>query len=392
MRFAACLKKDIRLLTGGGARSAVFLALPVLLVFIMFFGMRTIASASVLTRSFKIAVRDDDKTIMSRVLITQLDDVSLFDAVYRDEGRTDEELTDLGCAAVVTIPKDFFYDLYDMRDTDVVIMLNSDMPQEAAMVRTLFTSIIGILEENQRAHYAAARIKYGEIEGDVKEQLYYEYSTAAMEDALGRLDYFDLAGVYEEGFDSRKLFFGASILSMLLMFVPLGVLRSVCEETEAGLSARFNVAGGSFAEALLSKLCVAFFMTAIPAAALLVILKPGSLSMLLPVLLILFDLSFALFLFVSVLLRRASASQLAGNLLMLFILTVGGALYPYALLPEFIRPLSRLMLPQIMISSMQYAYTGRSFNDFAPKLIPYVAASVALVIASLVILRARRRA
>ncbi len=58
MRFAACLKKDLRLLTGGGIRSLVFLLLPILLVFIMFFGMRTSAEANELLSPFPISVRD----------------------------------------------------------------------------------------------------------------------------------------------------------------------------------------------------------------------------------------------------------------------------------------------------------------------------------------------
>lgn len=78
MRFAACLKKDIRLLTGGGLRSLLFLLLPVLLAFIMAFGMRSMAKVDLNTVSFNIAVRDEDDTVMSRLLMTQLDKVSLF--------------------------------------------------------------------------------------------------------------------------------------------------------------------------------------------------------------------------------------------------------------------------------------------------------------------------
>ena len=47
MRFAACLKKDLRLLTGGGLRSLLFLLLPLLLMLIMVFGMKENASADV---------------------------------------------------------------------------------------------------------------------------------------------------------------------------------------------------------------------------------------------------------------------------------------------------------------------------------------------------------
>lgn len=392
MRFAACLKKDIRLLTGGGLRSLAFLALPVLLVFLMIFGMRTAASADASVAGFPIAVRDEDGTVMSRMLTTQLDRVELFSAVLRAGDKTDAELAERGCAAIVTIPKDFFYDLYDMRDTDVVIALNKDMPQEAALVRTAFTSLVGILESNQRAHYAAARVRFGELSGDELEQVYYEYSNAAINDALSRLELFELADVYGGGYDREKQFFAASMLSMLIMFIPLGVLRSVSEETDAGLSARFRVSGGSVAEALLSKLVIAFVMTALPAAALIVILKPGGLNVLVPALIVCFDLSFAFFLFVSAVAGRASTAQLIGNIVMLLVLTLGGALYPYSLLAAPLKAAARVLPPHVILSSMQYASMGRGLRAMLPRLLPLVIAAAAFFIASLPFIGARRRA
>ena len=354
MRFAACLKKDIRLLTGGGLRSLAFLILPVLLVFLMFFGMRTAAGADTLATRFDIAVRDDDNTVMSRMLISQLDRIELFNAVVRAGSKTDEELTEAGCAAVVTVPKDFFYDLYDMKDTDVVIALNADMPAEAAMVRTAFTALVGILEENQRAHYAAARVKYGDLGSEEMEEVYYEYSNAAITDALGRLDLVELSGVWEKSYDGEKLFFAASILSMLIMFIPLGVLRSVSEELDAGLSARFAVSGGSIAEAMLSKLVIAFVMTAVPVGLLI--------------------------------------AQLIGNIVMLLILTLGGALYPVKLMPGIFRAAAGYLPPGVILASMQYASMGRGASYQLPRLIPLFACAMVFFLASLPFLKGRRRA
>ncbi len=392
MRFAACLKKDIRLLTGGGLRSLLFLLLPVLLAFIMAFGMRSMAKVDLNTVSFNIAVRDEDDTVMSRLLMTQLDKVSLFKTVIRAGGKTDGELHDMGCAAVVTIPKDFFYDLYDMEDTDVVIALNADMPAEAAMVRSAFTSLVGILEENQRVHYAAARVRFGELDDAEMAKVYHDYSNAAVEDALGRLDFFSLGGVYEKSYDGAKLFFASGILSMIIMFIPLSMLRSISEELSSGLSARFRVTGGHFFEALLSKLLIAFVMTAAPSAAIILLLKVGQIGVLAPILIACFLLSFAFFLFVSGLSKDAATAQLAGNLIMLLVLTVGGALYPYVLLPDAVRSIGRFMPPRVIMSALQYASMGMGLSPVKTILLIYLGAAALLFIASLPLLRARRRA
>lgn len=390
MRFLACLKKDIRLLSGGGIKSLAFLLFPILLLFIMFFGMRT-ADADGFIKAFPIAVRDEDDTVMSRMLISRLRDVSLFDSVRAAGEKSDEALAREGCAAIVTIPKDFFYDLYDMQDTDVVIALNEAMPQEAAMVKSAFSSLMSILEENQRVQYSAAQVRFGELTEEQRQEVYYEYSNAAISDVISRLNLFELTEVYNDSFDETMLFFTAGILSMLIMFIPLSMLRSVSEETDAGLSSRFAVSGGSMAEALLSKLVIALIMTAIPAAAVIVILKIGSLQVLVPVLLVTFLFSFSFFLFVSLLCGKASAAQLVGNLIMLFTLTLGGALYPRALMPEWMQGISRFTVPDAILSALRGASIGRPLGALMPALLPWLAAALLFFILSLPFFKARRR-
>lgn len=391
MRFAACLKKDLRLLTGGGIRSLVFLLLPILLVFIMFFGMRTSAEANELLSPFPISVRDEDDTVMSRMLISRLREVSVFTAVMPAGERSDKELASLGCAAVVTIPKDFFYDLYEMKDTDLTIALNEQTPLEAAMVKSAFTSLVGIIEEQQRVKLSEAKLRYGELDADELERVFSEYSSAAVEDALGRLGLFELGSVFEGKFDGARLFFAAGLLSMLIMFIPLSMLRSVSEETDAGLSSRFFVSGGSLLESLLSKLVIAFVMTAIPAAALIAILKVGHLTVLVPVLLAGFILSFAFFMLLSLVCGKASTAQLAGNLVLLAVLTLGGALYPYALLPEAIKPVSGVLLPRILLNSMTRASMGLPASSVLSPLVPMLIAAAVLFAASIPFFGARRR-
>lgn len=391
MRFIACLKKDLRLLTGGGLKSLLLLALPAALTLIMLLGLGTFSKGASMPE-FAIAVRDEDSTVMSRVLTAQLDHVGIFKPVIRASGETDDELKKAGCAAVITIPRDFFYDLYDMRDTDVKVALNPDMPTEAVMVKTVLTSIIGILEENQRAAYAEARVRFGELDSEEMQEVYRNYSQAAADDALSRLDYMGLSSLYGREYDSKRLFFAAGMLSMTVMFMPLCLLRSVSEEFGTGLMDRFLLTGGTAAEALLSKFTVAFVSTALPAALILAILRPGGLWALIPALAACFMLSYAFFLLLGLIIKKPASAQLAGSLVMLAALTAGGAFYPAELAPAVLRPVSRFMLPQVLARSMQYAYAGMGSAHVVSLLAPVVLAAVLLFAASLVVIRSGRRA
>ena len=391
MRFAACLKKDVRLLTGGGARSLVFIALPVVLVLLMVWGMGSVAGADASISPFDIAVRDEDDTVMSRLLATQLDGVKLFRRVIRAGKETDSELLSGGCAAVVTIPKDFFYDLYDMRDTDVLLSLNSSMPDEAGVVRSAFTSLLGILEEDQRVYYAAARARYGELDDEIMQGVYHDYSEAAAEGALNRLSLFDISGLYKGGFDAKRLFFAASMLSMLIMFIPLCTLRGMSEELEAGLCERFAVSGGSIAEAVLSKLVVSLVMTALPAVLCIWAAGLKEAWAIMPVTAAGFLASFAFFMFLSLISRGAQTAQLVGNTLILLMLTVGGAILPAALLPARLSGISRFTLPGVMLSSLRYASLGFGARAMLRPVIILLVIAAVFTAASLPLLRTGRR-
>lgn len=392
MRFAACLKKDIRLLTGGGWRTALFFVLPVLLALLMTFAMKDAASAEISVGRVDISVRDLDDTVMSRLLISQLDGISLFDSVIRAGGESDEALMQRGVVASVTIPKDFFYDLYDMRDTDVIIALNADRPAEAAMVKSAFSSLVGILEENQRLYYASARARYGDLDEAAWNEVYHEYSNASAEEALNRLSFFDISEAFSREYDARKLFFASSVISMLILFIPLALLRSVPEELDSGLTMRYAAAGGGMLSIVTSKLVISFVMTLIPSALVTALIGTGGHGVLALAFAAAFLLSFGGYLFIGCISKNAAMAQLLGNLVMLVTLFFGGGLIPAQLLPEWARGVSRFTVPGLITRSMQYAYLGRTPGDIALTLLPYAAVGAALILACLPFFFRRRRA
>lgn len=369
-KLFACIKKDIALLCGGGVMSVLCLILPVALMFLLMFYMGGAARASNYLEPFAIAVRDEDETMMSDLLVTQLRNIPAFGEVRKVTDETDEELCEAGCAAVITVPKDFFYDLYDMQDTDVRLKLNASMPREASIVKAVVTSVSSIIVENQKIYYGAARVRYGELDSARMEEVYYEYSETAVMSALNRLDYFEVSELYADEEQNTVLFFASGICSMLMMFMPLCILRNLYEEKELGMISRLKAAGGGVWQTVLAKLIAAFLMTAIPCAAVLIITKAPCPQLLIPSLLILFAASFCFYLFLSLVCRSAERAQLIGNMVMLLMLILGGALLPYRLLPESIQKLSVLALPYYTLRSFYAASLGSGFGDMIKLLLP----------------------
>lgn len=392
MKLLACVKKDIRLVFGKGWKSVLFLLTPLLLLLVMMAFMNGMADAGTAMEPFAIAVRDEDDTLMSRMLVHQLRSVRLFDAVWNAGDETDEALLRRkGCAAVITIPRDFFYDLYDMEDTDVVVTLNGDMPRESAIVRSAVASLVSILEENQRIYYAAARIRYGELDERAMNEVYYAYSEASVMDALDRLDYFSLTSLYGQKAQARMVFFAAGICSVLLLFVPLCVLRSLHEEQEMGMEARFASAGGSPMTLLFAKFCAALVLVACTAAPLLIVTGvPHAGKLILP-LLILLTASFLLFYLVGTLSGSTERAQLLGSVLLLLMLILGGGLFPYRLLPERLRFALACAIPYYVTRVFYGASLDRSLGELMWMVLPMLLAIPVLGAPAALLGRTRRR-
>ena len=392
MKLFACIKKDIRLLTGGGIKSLLFPFVPILLVFLMFLGMGSLSEKRSYIEPFPIAVRDEDDTILTRIAVNILSELDVFSEVMDGEGETDEELCSRGCAVVLSIPEGYFYDLYYMLDTDVRVVLNSDMPTEAAIVKSALLSILDIINQNQRVYYSAGLVKYGEMSYENYCTVLDEYSDNLIYDCLSRLDYFDLATGLASSINSSRLFFASGICSMLLMFIPLCVFRSVPEEYDLGILPRFRAAGGSHFTLLVSKFITAFSVAAIPVLLLLIILGTGEMPKTLLILFILFLVSCAFFGMLLSLARSSARSQLLGNIIIILMLVLGGALYPYELMPEFLQSLSRFSLPYYSLQGMYLAAMGSSISDILSLLLPAICAGAVFTIITLLGVKLRRRA
>ena len=102
-RFFAAAYKDLCLFFQGAGIAAFLLPFLLLGCFYLLFMHEEDAIASVArVEPFKIAIRDEDETMMTRVLLDQVREIELFSEVYKVQGESDEELLAEGYAAVLT--------------------------------------------------------------------------------------------------------------------------------------------------------------------------------------------------------------------------------------------------------------------------------------------------
>ena len=352
----AALYKDFRLFFS--AAGLLALLLPVLLIPALRLGMGDLSGQSYV-RPFPIAVRDLDNTLMSRSLITQIEAVQLFSRVDRlGEDEPDSAALDKGAVAVVTIPRDFFYDLYRMEDCPVEVTLNTGAPLEAGLFRAIFGSVMGIIRADQAASLGAYTLACGELTPELQNQMYDRSARQLVADALGRQLVFDTASEATDlaGALERRLL--ACILGVLALFFVLSAVKTLPEELALGVLPRFQAMGRGAASFWASKFLTALLLS-LPTVLLCAVVFRNVPPGLLPVLYAL--LLFAAFGIMSALAVWTADAQSAprwGNLLLLLSLALGGTLWPRSALPFPLPFLGKLTLPYYAALGLEAGASG----------------------------------
>ncbi len=256
-RFRAALYKDLRLFFGGAG--AVSLLLPFVLLAGLLAGS---GDVSVSVKPFPVAVRDEDNTVMSRSLISQMDRVGMFSEVRLiPEGTSDSQALENGSAAAVTIPKDLFYALYRMDSEPVSVTLNSSMPLESALFNSVFSSVMDIIKSNQAASKGLYRFCYGSLNPSIEDDMYSESAANLVMDALSRQSVFDMEAEQSDiqGALVRKT--AACVLSTAAMFFALASVKTIPEELRLGVIPRYTACGGNTDYFVLAKLLTVMFLS-----------------------------------------------------------------------------------------------------------------------------------
>ena len=366
--FAAAFYKDMKLMMNG---TGIFtLLLTLMLVPVFLFGTRDLSAERVI-RPFTIAVRDLDKTFMSRSLISQLGEIELFEEIRQaGESEPDRMALDEGCAAVLTIPKDFFYAMYSASDCPVDITLNKNRPLEAALVRSILTSVLNIVSADQAALRGAYRFAYGSLDDERTDLLYEEASRDIFLDALGRQNVFtteitasDLAGVMR-----RRL--TAVLLPMLSVMFAAAAFSTLPQERDMGVPFRLRALGTSgFAFRVSKVLCAAIW--AIPMSAVLCALsgvkRTGLFALL--TLLVLFA-SFCTVQAIVSWVPDESAAKRCCNLYLLLSLFFSGMLLTAGTLKEPLSVLQNLFAGRFVYAALNAAAQGEHAGSVIIRMLP----------------------
>lgn len=364
--WRGALYKELRLFFRGPGWAA--LLLPVLLLLALRAGMAEPASC---VRAFPVAVRDLDNTMMSRSLFSQMERISLFSRLIPAEDASDSQLLEAGAAAVVTIPKDFFYALYTMEDCPVDVTLNGDMPLEAALFQTMFRSVLGIIQADQAVGLGVYQFCWGELTEARSQAMYAETAQYLFQDALGRQRVFsDEADQPDlEGALARRL--TATLLSVLALFLSCCAVKTLPEERDLGVLPRCRAAGCG----LLPFLGAKFGAVVLLALPVVVLILPGMPALFPLCALILLFGAFGLMLALSFRAKNAAAVQRRGSLLLLASLVLGGTLWPLGEGP--LRVLGRLTLPCCGLLGLEALHRGASPAELLSLLWPVLAMGVA---------------
>lgn len=357
--FQAAVRKDVRLFLSGHGFAA--LLLPVLLCLALrTFGGELLRPAYI--EAFPIGILDEDQTLMSRSLIRQIGEVELFSEVIRGkEGESSERLLEQGCAAVITIPKDFFYTMYRLENQKVSVVLNDKKPLEAALVQSVFTSVMDIIAADQTVGKTVYKFCYGELSKEQEKSLWEETSNYLLTDALGRQNVFENplepSRIQED--IQRGLMLCA--VSVLCVFFALSAVKTLPEEFYLGILPRYQAAGGRLWVFVLSKFLVSLFL-ALPSLALLVLIFRPEYPLAIGFAAgIFFAEVFGCLFLLAAVLGEADAIQRAGNLLLLLWLVLGGTLYAREAFPVFVQKISDWTFPGRLRTCMEIleAGTGR---------------------------------
>lgn len=341
MRSLLCaLYKDLRLFHRGGGWLS--LLLPLFLLPLMLLLLRP---SDFTVQPFPVAVKDEDRSFMSRSLIEQLRELPLFSEIrVIPEGETEGRALSEGAAAAVTIPKDFFYSAYRYRGEPVKLSLNSSRPEEAAIFGELFRSIMGIMETEQAVSESVYALAFpGQLSEEKKEEMYESSSKLLLRAVLRRGLIFDERPERKELSRALLIRILSAVLFFLAFLLPLSILRSEAEERRMGVLPRFLLSGGSRSAFFLSKLLLSLFLFLPPC--LILLLPLHSLGMQEPAFFLLFSVLelFSSFLFLSGLTMLFSGGRpllLFGNLFLAGSLLLGGSFLDPASLPPLLRSLS----------------------------------------------------
>ena len=355
--FLAALKKDMCLFFRKGGLFSLLFPLLLLPLFLFFF-----RGSSGGLQAFPVSVIDEDETLMSKTLIRQMEEVELFSEVHKISREDISEELEKGSVGVLRIPKDFFYTAYRFQGEPVELILNERRATESAILESVFTSIMKIMEKEQEMSLAVFHTAYGEkLSASEEEELYHRASERLLNSVLKRQLIFQNEEVGANVAFALVMRIASALLFLFLSFISLSMVSAVPEEEKKGIVSRFRQMGGR--GFYLSKFLL-LFLLALPvlALSLLFLYKAFALS---PELLLFFALYYNLsllsfYLFFWGLFSFVREERLAKNFsvcLIFLLLLFTGRLFSAGRLPFSLARFSPISINALLLEGLRRGYS-----------------------------------
>ena len=362
--FLAALKKDMCLFFRKGGLFSLLFHLLLLPLFLFFF-----RGSSGGLQAFPVSVIDEDETLMSKTLIRQMEEVELFSEVHKISREDISEELEKGSVGVLRIPKDFFYTAYRFQGEPVELILNERRATERAILESVFTSIMKIMEKEQEMSLAVFHTAYGEkLSASEEEELYHRASERLLNSVLKRQLIFQNEEVGANVAFALVMRIASALLFLFLSFISLSMVSAVPEEEKKGIVSRFRQMGGR--GFYLSKFLL-LFLLALPVLALSLLFLYRAFA-LPPELLLFFTLYYNLsllsfYLFFWGIFSLVREERLAKNFsvcLIFLLLLFTGRLFSAGRLPFSLARFSPISINAVLLEGLRRGYSPARLMPF----------------------------
>ena len=397
--FLALLKNDARLFLRDWKACTLLLAAPLLLISFFTYALAPYLDKDNFIEPFSIAMVDMENTPQTRMLVKQLDEMSIFSEVRRlDEKTAMQKLSAKEVGAVVIIPQDFTGDIAAGENKPISVIGSSAMALQAYVVRNVIQSAANLVSAAQSAimtiyHYS---IEAG-LSGKELDLVYNNAVTDFFLEALARNEVFaDTEDTSEYSLTPAE-YFSAALIVVFMMFAGMPGMKMLVAERSEGVTRRLSASPVRIWKVVLSKLII---------SALLLILQFGIIIMLTLVffrnywgapvknVLMLFGgiilAVSAWSVFAAAISSSTASADIIGNLGILLMAVIGGSIYPISTMPDFIRNISRLTINRWAMDGFMVLFSGNDAASTGVYALALVIIGLVLFALSAFVLRIRR--
>ncbi len=396
IRIFVLLLNDIKLFFTDWKAVVLLIILPVFAIGFFSYALAPYINSSNFIEPFDIAIVDMEDTAQSRMIIGQLEQISVFRRIIKEDydGAVDLIKNDKVGSALV-IPEEFTLSVSEGRNKPVTVIGNKKKPIQSYIVKNLMLSAANLISAGQSA--IAAIYHFNREAGAKGSELNAQYADSTskiMLQTLARNEVFtqaDAGGSYDL---TPAEYYTAGLIAIFLMLAGMPGMKMLVTERTMGMTLRLKASPVRMWQVILSKFLVSMILSLVQFGAIIIMTSavfknywgapPYRILMLFGG--ILFAVS-AWSVFVSSISRTPATADAVGYLGILLMAVVGGSIYPLPLMPGFIRSISVVTINRWAMEGFMQLFSGESAIGAVPGFFPLVVIGVILLACALIRMR-----